>query len=77
VKAAKLCSSSLEGYMPTVEHAKKQQDDYEFLVCCNLELLVAAWNAYDGEASPVVNGREVDERSLVYAMQELGHYVVI
>jgi hypothetical protein len=63
--------------MSEEEYAKKQQDDYVFLVCCNLDLLIAAWEAYDDESSPVVNGREVDERSLVYAMQELGHEVVI
>lgn len=58
-------------------YLEKAQDDYAFLLCCNLQTLVDAWDAYDGESNAVVNGRTVDERALVYAMQELGHEVTI
>jgi hypothetical protein len=59
------------------EYQKKSQSDYAFCLCCNLQVLIAAWEVYDGESSAIVNGRTVDERALVYAMQELGHAVVI
>ena len=63
--------------MSAKEYLTKAQDDYEFLVCCNLQTLIDAWESYDGEHDAVVNGRTVDERALVYAMQELGHEVTI
>ena len=59
------------------KYLDKAQDDYEFLLCCNLQTLIDAWESYDGEHDAVVNGRTVDERALVYAMQELGHEVTI
>ena len=63
--------------MSQSEYAKRCQDDYQFLLCCNLKLLIAAWESYDGIEVPVVNGRPVDERALVLALRELGYAVVI
>lgn len=63
--------------MTAEDYAKQSQEDYEYLLCCTLPTLIAAWEAYDGETDAVVNGRRVDERALVYAMQELGHEVSI
>ena len=63
--------------MGAEEYLKKAQDDYKYLLCCNLGTLIAAWEAYDGETNAVVNGRSVDEKALVFAMQELGHEVTI
>ena len=59
------------------DYQNQAQDDYQFLLCCNLIHLIATWDAYDGEQPPIVLGREVDEKALVYAMQELGCEVVI
>ncbi len=59
------------------EYKQQCQDDYQYLLCCNLQTLIAAWETYDGETDIIVNGRCVDEHALVFAMQELGHNVVI
>jgi len=63
--------------MSAQKYLEKAQDDYEFLLCCNLDALIQAWEDYDGEEQPVVFDRSVDERSLVYALQELGYEAVI
>ena len=53
------------------------RDEHIFLLCCNLNLLIEAWEKWDGMASIFVNGRCVDERSLVWALTDLGYEVVI
>jgi len=57
-------------------HAKLR-DDYVFLICCNIRQIIAAWDAWDGCTEISVNGRVVEERAVVWALQDLGHDVVI
>lgn len=58
-------------------YADQVHDDYLFLMCCNLNLIVAAWEGWDGVAELAVNGREVNEWAMVCALQDLGYDVVI
>lgn len=57
----------------TTEFERRGQDEYAFLMCCNLNHLISAWEGWDGEATLEVCGRVVYEESLMFALIELGY----